>query len=66
MISHLPLMPDMNPFLTPVQYALELIGQARQRDVHTPFLKTALSAGKDDAGQTLSDSQLAEECMGGM
>ncbi|KAJ4307786.1 hypothetical protein N0V84_012495, partial [Fusarium piperis] len=48
------------------QYALELIGETRRRDVHTPFLKAALSAGKDASGHQLNDSQLAEECMGGM
>ncbi|KAH7142955.1 benzoate 4-monooxygenase [Dactylonectria estremocensis] len=45
------------------KYALELIAQARQRDIHTPFLRTALNGGKDGS---LTNSELAEECMGGM
>ncbi|TPX12372.1 uncharacterized protein E0L32_007019 [Thyridium curvatum] len=45
------------------QYALELIGQVRQRGTHTPFLKTVLDPGKE---QPVNDSELAEECMGGM
>ncbi|KAI8660037.1 hypothetical protein NCS56_01222300 [Fusarium sp. Ph1] len=48
------------------KYALELIVQARQRDIGTPFLRTALAAGKDGSLPPLTNSELAEECMGGM
>ncbi|KAF5672609.1 cytochrome P450 monooxygenase [Fusarium circinatum] len=49
------------------EYALTLIEEVRQKDSHTPFLRNVLSADKDeDTTQHLTNSELAEECMGGM
>ncbi|EWG42538.1 hypothetical protein FVEG_04314 [Fusarium verticillioides 7600] len=49
------------------KYALKLIEEIRQKDSHTPFLRNVLSAEKSgDAAQPLTNSELAEECMGGM
>ena len=47
-------------------YATDLVKTVRQRGTKTPFLANAL-AGTDGAlGRPLTDSELAEECMGGM
>ncbi|KAG9500678.1 hypothetical protein J7337_006357 [Fusarium musae] len=49
------------------KYALKLIEEIRQKDSHTPFLRNVLSAEKSgDTAQPLTNSELAEECMGGM
>lgn len=49
------------------EMAVELIRQCRARQVDTPFLHAALTGEKDDfLGRELTDSELAEECMGGM
>ncbi|KAF5554629.1 benzoate 4-monooxygenase [Fusarium mexicanum] len=49
------------------KYALTLIEKVRQKDSHTPFLRNVLSADKsEDTAQNLTNSELAEECMGGM
>lgn len=47
-------------------YATDLVKSCRTRGTKTPFLSNAL-AGEDGAlGRPLTDSELAEECMGGM
>lgn len=47
-------------------FALDIIKSCRVRGTKTPFLTNAL-AGVDGAlGRPLTDSELAEECMGGM
>ncbi|KAF9780678.1 hypothetical protein IL306_015163, partial [Fusarium sp. DS 682] len=47
-------------------YALTLIEQVRQKESHTPFLRNVFSAEKSgDTTQPLTNSELAEECMGG-
>lgn len=49
------------------QLAVQMIRQCRARQTHTPFLRTILQGEKDDfLGRELTDSELAEECMGGM
>ncbi|KAF5646384.1 benzoate 4-monooxygenase [Fusarium sp. NRRL 52700] len=49
------------------EYALTLIEEVRQKDSHTPFLRNVLSAEKSaNTTQQLTNSELAEECMGGM
>ncbi|RBR18067.1 hypothetical protein FVER53590_04314 [Fusarium verticillioides] len=49
------------------KYALKLIEEIRQKDSHTPFLRNVLSAEKSgDTAQPLTNSELAEECMGGI
>ncbi|KAF5583101.1 cytochrome P450 monooxygenase [Fusarium subglutinans] len=49
------------------EYALTLIEDVRQKNSHTPFLRNLLSADKsEDTAQHLTNSELAEECMGGM
>ncbi|KAF5571328.1 benzoate 4-monooxygenase [Fusarium pseudoanthophilum] len=48
-------------------YAITLIEEIRQKDSHTPFLRNVLSAEKsENTAQALTNSELAEECMGGM
>ncbi|KAF5723731.1 benzoate 4-monooxygenase [Fusarium mundagurra] len=47
------------------KYAVTLIEGIRQKDSHTPFLRNVLSEEKS-GNQPLTNSELAEECMGGM
>lgn len=47
--------------------AVQIIRRCRARQIDTPFLHSVLSGEKDDfLGRELTDSELAEECMGGM
>ncbi|BCS06667.1 benzoate 4-monooxygenase [Aspergillus luchuensis IFO 4308] len=48
-------------------YSVNLIKRSRERGTKTPFLRAALN-GDEDAylGRPLTNSELAEECMGGM
>lgn len=47
--------------------AVEIIRQCRSRHTDTPFLRSVLQGEKDTyLGRGLTDSELAEECMGGM
>ncbi|KAL7653030.1 cytochrome P450 [Aspergillus phoenicis ATCC 13157] len=48
-------------------YSVNLIQRSRERGTKTPFLRAALN-GDEDAflGRPLTNSELAEECMGGM
>lgn len=49
------------------ELAVQIIRQCRDRQVDTPFLHSVLAGEKDDfLGRELTDSELAEECMGGM
>ncbi|KIX07472.1 uncharacterized protein Z518_02125 [Rhinocladiella mackenziei CBS 650.93] len=49
------------------RYAVGIIQQCRRRGTNTPFLRSVLGGEKDAfLGRTLTDSELAEECMGGM
>ncbi|KAM0541676.1 hypothetical protein ACHAPJ_013152 [Fusarium lateritium] len=49
------------------EYAVSLIDQVREKESHTAFLRTVLSAEKSgNTAQPLTSSELAEECMGGM
>lgn len=49
------------------ELAVQIIRQCRARQIDTPFLHSVLSGEKDDfLGRELTDSELAEECMGGM
>ncbi|OQV07837.1 hypothetical protein CLAIMM_12206 [Cladophialophora immunda] len=48
-------------------YALTILARCRAEGVRTPFLKQMLYGEKDMAlGRPLTDSEIAEECMGGM
>lgn len=49
------------------QLAVQIIRQCRSRQIDTPFLRSVLQGEKDTyLGRELTDSELAEECMGGM
>ncbi|KEF58607.1 uncharacterized protein A1O9_06533 [Exophiala aquamarina CBS 119918] len=49
------------------KYAIEIIKNCRERQARTPFLRSVLGGEKDAfLGRPLTDSELAEECMGGM
>ena len=49
------------------QYAVGLIKQTRERGTQTPFLRTVLAGETDQyLSRPLNDSEIAEECMGGM
>lgn len=48
------------------QFATGLIRSCRARDTKTPFLQTALNGNDAFLGRPLTDSELAEESMGGM
>ncbi|GLA62675.1 hypothetical protein AtubIFM54640_003805 [Aspergillus tubingensis] len=52
---------------TYIYYSVNLIKRSRERGTKTPFLRAALN-GDEDAflGRPLTNSELAEECMGGM
>lgn len=52
--------------LTPLQFATNLIQSCRTRETKTPFLNTALRGADGFVGRPLTDSELAEESMGGM
>ncbi|KAK6386987.1 hypothetical protein LTS17_000252 [Exophiala oligosperma] len=47
-------------------YSVELIRNVRKTKVETPFLRGALAEKDGRLGRPLNDSELAEECMGGM
>lgn len=53
-----------------IQYAMNVIQDCRATGVNTPFLRQVISSPtspKDvDPGASLTNSQIAEECMGGM
>ena len=48
------------------KFASSLISSCRTRDTKTPFLNTALTGTDGYLGRPLTDSELAEESMGGM
>ena len=49
------------------QYAVKIVRDCRERGANTPFLRNVLNGDKDAfLGRPLTDSELAEECMGGM
>lgn len=52
--------------LTRKQFATGLIQSCRSRETKTPFLNTALTGSDAFLGRPLTDSELAEESMGGM
>ena len=54
------------PLTVSVQFAVGLIQSCRTRDTKTPFLNTALTGNDGFLGRPLTDSELAEESMGGM
>lgn len=48
-------------------YAVEIVQRCRERGAKTPFLRSVLNGDKDAfLGRPLTNSELAEECMGGM
>ena len=47
-------------------YAVKLIGDLRRKGTKTPFLRYALAEEDGHLGRLLTDSELAEESMGGM
>lgn len=48
-------------------YAVEVVQRCRERGAKTPFLRSVLNDEKDAfLGRPLTNSELAEECMGGM
>jgi hypothetical protein len=48
------------------KFATNIVKTYRQEKIKTPFLSRVLD-GRDEAlGRPLTDSELAEECMGGM
>ena len=47
-----------------LQYAMKIIENCRLKEINTPFLRLVLQDG--EKGSSLSNSQIAEECMGGM
>ncbi|KAM5369016.1 hypothetical protein ACJZ2D_009219 [Fusarium nematophilum] len=52
---------------TYIYYAMEIIENCRASEVNTPFLRQVLHGAKDGyLGRPLTNSELAEECMGGM
>lgn len=49
------------------QQSVALIKQSREENIVTPFFRSVLYGEKDTyLGRPLTDSELAEECMGGM
>lgn len=49
------------------EYAVEIIQNCRKKGTTTPFLRSAINGDKDVyLNRPLTDSELAEECMGGM
>ncbi len=66
-VSHIYLTCPILPTDSMSQYAVKIIQQCRVRGTSTPFLRNVLGGEKDAyLGRTLTDSELAEECMGGM
>lgn len=48
-------------------YAIDIVQGCRERGAKTPFLRSVLNVDKDAyLGRPLTNSELAEECMGGM
>lgn len=48
-------------------YAVDIVRKCREQGAKTPFLRSVLDGEKDAfLGRQLTDSELAEECMGGM
>lgn len=48
-------------------YAVKIVQRCRKQGAKTPFLRSVLEGEKDAfLGRPLTDSELAEECMGGM
>ncbi|KAH8897412.1 cytochrome P450 [Thozetella sp. PMI_491] len=49
------------------KYAMKIIQNCRAKEVNTPFLRQVIHGPKEsEPGLALSNSQIAEECMGGM
>lgn len=49
------------------RYAVKVVQNCRKQGANTPFLRNVLNGDKDAfLGRPLTDSELAEECMGGM
>ncbi|KAF5008180.1 hypothetical protein FDECE_5513 [Fusarium decemcellulare] len=52
---------------TYIYYAMKIIENCRVSEVNTPFLRQVLHGAKDGyLGRALTNSEIAEECMGGM
>ncbi|KAL4804596.1 cytochrome P450 [Aspergillus unguis] len=47
-------------------YAMDIVREYREKGTKTPFLSRVLDGVDDSLGRPLTDSELAEECMGGM
>ena len=52
--------------MSKLQFATDLIRSCRVRDTKTPLLQTAMAGADGFLGRPLTDSELAEESMGGM
>lgn len=49
-----------------LQYAMNIVRICRKTGTETPFLSRVLNGVDESLGRSLTDSELAEECMGGM
>lgn len=49
-----------------MQFAVAIIKSCRENGTDTPFLSKVLNGHDGFLGRPLTDSELAEECMGGM
>lgn len=55
-----------NDYLEMLQFAVEIVQSCRDEETKTPFLSKVLNGQDGFLGRRLTDSELAEECMGGM
>lgn len=49
-----------------MQFAVDIVRSCRENGTKTPFLSRVLEGNDAYLGRPLTDSELAEECMGGM